>query len=148
MRSIYKDPKKDFLLRFSALRAARFLRDYRPDLVKEDDLVEGVSLLLEQDDIADMAIEDLRKWQRWEMTDKILALFDRKSHDVPIIKRAILRFALSAPAKEHPNAANFVAAMRKKDAEWVQDVEELLQLETMPKAVTPTKAAPSKPLTK
>jgi hypothetical protein len=149
MRGIYKDPKKDFLLRFSALRAARFLRDYRPDLVKENDLVEGVTLLLEQDDIADMAIEDLRKWQRWELTDKILALFDRKSHDVPIIKRAILRFALSAPAKEYPKAANFVAAMRKKDNEWVQDVEELLQLETMPKPVAPsTKAAPSKPLSK
>jgi hypothetical protein len=149
MRGIFSDPKKDFLLRFSGLRAVRFMHEYRPDLVKEGEMVAGISLLLEQDDIADMAIEDLRKWQRWEMTDKILGLFDRKSHDVPIIKRAILRFALSAPAEKFPQAANFVAGMRKKDAEWVQDVEELLQLETMPKPVpTPLKAAPAKPVTK
>src|SRR5262249_42939936 len=120
MRGIFSDPKKDFLLRFSGLRAVRFMHDYRPDLVKGDELVAGITLLLEQDDIADMAIEDLRKWQRWELTDKILGLFDRKSHDVPIIKRAILRFALSAPATNYPKAANFVATMRKKDPEWVQ----------------------------
>ncbi|HLW64886.1 MAG TPA: hypothetical protein VKS79_06155 [Gemmataceae bacterium] len=149
MVGIFSDPKKDFLLRFSALRAVRFLREYRPDLVKEDQMVAGVTYLLEQDDIADMAIEDLRKWQRWELTDKILGLFERKTHDVPIIKRAILRFALSAPAAKYPQAANFVTAMRKKDAEWVQDVEELLQLEMMPKPVAkPNQTAPAKPLTK
>jgi hypothetical protein len=149
MRGIFSDPKKDFLLRFSGLRAVRFMHDYRLDLVKEDETVAGISMLLEQDDIADMAIEDLRKWQRWELTDKILGLFERKSHDVPIIKRAILRFALSAPAAKYPQAAKFVADMRKKDAEWVQDVEELLQLETMPKPVpTPLKATPAKPVTK
>jgi hypothetical protein len=33
-------------------------------------VVDGLGLVLAHPDVADFAIEDLRKWQRWEMTDK------------------------------------------------------------------------------
>jgi hypothetical protein len=135
---ILKDRSKDFLLRYAALRTARFVKDFRPDTVPMDTIVDGVATLLDQEDIADLAIEDLRKWKRWELTDKILGLFDKKSHDIPIIKRAILRFMLAA-ASENAHAAKFVEAQRKRDAEWVKDVEELLLLEAE------TKPAPAKP---
>src|SRR5262249_20144453 len=137
VREILNDSSKEFLLRYAALRCARFFWEFRPDGVDKKDLVEGIALLIDQDDIADLAIEDLRKWKRWEMTDKILGLFDKKSHDIPIIRRAILRFALNAP-KEQTKAAEFVQAQKKKDAEWVKDVDELLQLELEPpKPVVP-----------
>ena len=73
----------------------------------------------------------------------MLGLWDLKTHEAPIIRRAILRFALQCPAEKCPKAAEFVAAQRKRDAEWVKDVEELLQLEIMP----PKKpdAAPASP---
>jgi len=105
----------------------RFFWDSRPDLVDKKKLVEGVSEILDQSDIADLAIEDLRKWGRWEICDRILALQNKKSHDVPIIRRAILRFALSCPDKK---AAAFVEQSRKRDPEMVKDTEELLKLET------------------
>ena len=72
IRGIMGDPGKEFLLRYSALRAARFLHDYRPDLVKAEDLAEGVAELLKQNDIADLAIDDLRKWRCSDMTDQVL----------------------------------------------------------------------------
>jgi hypothetical protein len=123
-----KDPKKEFLLRYAALRALRFFWDSRPDVIKKKDLVDGVVQLLDQSDIADLAIEDLRKWSRWEVSDKILGLADKKSHDVPIIRRAILRYALSCPNDK--SAAAFVDKWRKQDPDTVKDVEELLKLET------------------
>ncbi len=145
VRDILKDSSKEFLLRYAALRCARFFWEFRPDVIEQKDIVAAVSQLLDQDDIADLAIEDLRKWKRWEMTDKVIGLFDRKSFDVPIIKRAILRFALACP-KENTKAAEFVAKMRKLDSEWVKDVEELLQLELETKPVVPAAATPKAPM--
>jgi hypothetical protein len=122
-------PKADFQLRYSALRVVRFFWETRPDLVKKKDLVDGVCLLLDQPDMADFAIEDLRKWKVWQVSDRVLALADRKSHDLPVIHRSLLRFALSLPSKP-PRAVKFIEAARKQDKEYVDDVEEALKLET------------------
>jgi len=137
IRSILKDPSKEFMLRYAALRAVRFFWESRPDVVTKNDMVEAVCLLLDQGDIADLAIEDLRKWGRWEVADRVLGLYGKKSHDVPIIRRSILRFALSCP--QLPRAATFVQQLRNQDAEMVKDVEELLKLET----ATPAPPAPA-----
>jgi hypothetical protein len=127
LNAIFQDPRKDFMLRYAALRTARFFWDSRPDVIDHKTLVAGVSTLLEQSDIADLAIEDLRKWGCVNLCDRVLGLHRKKSHDIPIVRRAILRFALSC--KDQPQAARFVEAMRKKDAEFVKDAEELLKLE-------------------
>lgn len=132
LRNILADQGRDFLLRYAGLRAARYFWEYRPDVVSHDEIVKTLTLMLPQDDIADLVIEDLRKWHQWQVTDQILALFNQKSHEAPIIRRAILRFALQAPENKYPQAAAFVAAQRRRDAEWVKDVEELLQLESAP----------------
>jgi hypothetical protein len=126
-QGILKDPSKEFMLRYAALRAVRFFWDSRPDLLDKNELVRGVSELLDQSDIADLAIEDLRKWGRWETCDRILDLQNKKSHDVPIIRRSILRFALSCPDRK---ATLFVEQSRRRDPEMVKDTEELLKLET------------------
>lgn len=115
-----------FTRRYAALRSVRFLLDFRQDLVNKEELLKGLSLLLDQADIADLAVEDLRKRKVWGMTDAVLALTKKKSHDIPIVRRSILRFALSSPKAE---AATFVKTMRKKDSELVSDTEELLKLE-------------------
>src|SRR5262249_44699270 len=99
VRGVLKDSKQDFLMRYAALRTVRFFVDYRTDIIAKKDSVEAISQLLDQPDIADLAIEDLRKWKRWELTDRILGLKDKDSHDVPIIRRSILRFALCSPQK-------------------------------------------------
>ena len=127
MQSIMKDPQADFMYRYAALRAARFIWDARPDLAGKGALAASVEQLLTQADIADLAIEDLRKWAQWDAAEQIFALRGQKSHDVPIIKRSILRFALSCP---DPKAATIVAEWRKTDPETVKDMEELLKLET------------------
>jgi hypothetical protein len=126
VRSLLKDGQQEFLTRYSALRAVRFLRENRTDLISKKELEEGLALLLDQGDIADIAIEDLRKWKCWDMTDRILPLFGRESYDIPVVKRSILRFALQSPLA---SAANFVEAQRSRDPDWVRDTEELLKLE-------------------
>jgi len=130
------DEKKDFTTRYAALRAARFFHEFRSDLVPKKDVIDAVALLLNEPDVADLAIEDLRKWQVWDLADRILALKEKNSHDIPIIKRSILRYALQCPKDA---AKGFVAERRKKDPDGVQSQEELLKLEATP----PTQSQPA-----
>ncbi len=132
---IIKNPDEPFSLRYAALRAVRFFMDLRPDVVEKKQLLVAMGHFLQQQDVADLAIEDLRKWKCWDMTDQILALRKKESHDVGIIRRAILRFALSDP---NPAAKKYVAEQRKADAELVNETEEWLKYEQ-------TAPAPAKP---
>ena len=111
-----RDPKKHFMVRYNALKAVRFIWVYRPDLAKKKDMIEGVASLITQEDIADMAIEDLRKWQCWDLADRILALRTHKVYETPIVRRSVLRFALDCKANNACTA--YVAEMRRKTPRW------------------------------
>lgn len=132
---ILKDPSREFLVRYAALRAARFFYNDRPDVIGQDEAVQAVCLALDQSDIADLAIDDLRRWKRWEVAGKILALHDKSTHNLPIMRRSILKFALSCQKTAQVSA--FLDAARIKDADLVNDVEELHRLEnSIPKPAT------------
>jgi hypothetical protein len=97
--------------------------------------------LLDQKDIADLAVEDLRKWGQWDMADKVLSLKDTPVFGEAVVRRAVLRFALSCQDK-NAAAKIYVEEQRKKDAQGVSDAEELLKLEQTPPApVTPAAKA-------
>jgi hypothetical protein len=115
------------MFRYAALRAVRFLHDYRSDVVTRKQLIEGLCALLEQEDISDLAIEDLRKWQVWDKADKVLAVVKTDAYKTPIVKRAILRYCLQCKGSKAAEA--FVAERKKADVKAVEEAEELLKLE-------------------
>jgi len=130
---ILDNDKEDFTRRYAALRAVRYLWDNPAPGVKQEQLLASAAKLLRQGDIADLVIEDLRKWQRWEFAEQIFGLYSRPSHSVPICQRAILRYALScaqhAQGKPAELARAFLAERRKEDPNRVRDVEELLKFD-------------------
>ncbi|MCC6419807.1 MAG: hypothetical protein IT429_16360 [Gemmataceae bacterium] len=134
LRGLLQDGKQEFLNRYAALRTIRFLWDERPDVIPVAARVEAVALALDYPDMADFAVEDLRKWQRWEKADRVLDLFAKESHNVPVIRRAVLRFALQCPGK---CAAALVGEQRRRDPGLIKDLEELLRLETEPSSGSP-----------
>ena len=127
LENMIRDTQLDFNTRYACLRAVRFLWGQRPDLVEKKDLTRAMLAATTFPDLADFAIDDLRKWQVWDTTPDILGLSTKKSHDVGVIHRAILRYAIQSP---RPEAAKFVAEQRKRDPEQVRDTEEILKLET------------------
>jgi hypothetical protein len=147
--SALKNTKEDFMFRYAALRAARFLHEYRSDIVSKKEIVDGVCVLLKQEDIADLAIEDLRKWQSWDVADQVLAVGDTSAYKLPIVKRAILRYCLQYKNtdKSKPEIAAkvkaYLEARRKADPEAVKEAEELLKLE-QESNVPATPATPKK----
>ncbi len=137
---LMKNEKNDFMLRWGALRAVRFFFDYRPDIITKEQVKEALLPLLAQGDIADLAVEDLRKWKAWDLTGRILGIKMTESYKVAIVRRSVLRFAISASAS-NKEAQVFVALLEKENPEGVKDAKELLKLEDQPPKpmVTPPK---------
>jgi hypothetical protein len=128
-RELFKRPNADFIGRYSALRAARYFHTTHPGVLTQKDILGVVSLALEQPDMADLPVNDLRQWKCWELTDAVLALFDNKDFDIPIVRRNVVRYALQCP---DPKATRFVAELRKKDPDLVAAAEEYLRQEKPP----------------
>ncbi len=140
------DPASEFLVKHAALKALRFFWEYRPDVLTRKQMLDGMAALMTNADIADMPIDDLRKWQAWEMTDAVLKYSTVESHSsLPINRRAILKFALSASWANPKNtaAASFVEKARKDDPDRVKLIEELLRDEMRP-LPKPPEPAPAK----
>jgi hypothetical protein len=117
----------------------RYFYDYRSDIISKKDCVSAVCTLLEQSDIADLAIEDLRKWHCWDRADQVLAVVKSDAFKESIVRRAVLRFCLQC--KDNKAAQAYVAERRKADAKAVEEAEELLKLEQDTVKATETPAA-------
>ncbi len=124
---ILRDPSREIRDRIDTWRAVGFLMDSRPDVIAPNELVKGLTPLLDQPDLADLAIQHLRKWKRWEMTGRVLALHPLAPFNQEgIVRRAIVRFAVCSPTAE---AKRFVEEQRRRDPDLVGSVEECLELE-------------------
>ncbi|HQR09525.1 MAG TPA: hypothetical protein PLN21_22065, partial [Gemmatales bacterium] len=76
------------------------------------------------EDIADLFIDDIRRWKKWEYSNTILSLYKPEANNMT--KRSIIRFALQTP---NPQSKTFLDQARKDNAERVKDCEEILELE-------------------
>ena len=122
---ILQDPKRPFTEREAVLRAMRFFHGWKGDEYRKE-IMEGMRLLLPQGDIADLAVEDLRKWGWWDLTPTVLGLYGKESHKAPILQRGLIRYALKCPL---PAATDFVARVKQQDPATVKDIEEALEFE-------------------
>ena len=61
--------KQDFATQHAIVKVLRFLWDYGHDAVAKEQVVEGMKMSMANGEFADFAIEDLRKWGRWELTE-------------------------------------------------------------------------------
>jgi hypothetical protein len=119
------DRRRPFTQRYAALRTVRFHYGWKPAESKPF-VLRGLGQLVDDGEMADLAIEDLRRWRTWDLTARVLAQFGKSSHDAPIVRRGIVRYALSCPL---PEARQFIERLRRQDAELVRDLEESLEFE-------------------
>jgi len=124
IRATLTDGKRNFAHRLSALQAVQFFqvtraKDYRPIIV------DTLKAVLPDPDLADLAIDDLRRWGWWDLSAEVLALYAKPTHAAPVYRKGIVRYALSCP---DPIAKRFVEAVRKTEPKLVADVEDGLKL--------------------
>jgi hypothetical protein len=123
--AILQDDKRPFTERFAIIRMLRFYHGWKPEAHARE-IARAMAICVEKGDLADLVIEDLRRWKQWDLTELVLAQFPKKSHEAPLVRRCIVRYALCCP---RPEAKKFLTEARKADAEMVRDVEESLQFE-------------------
>ncbi len=121
--AVMADERRGYSERLSAIGTVRFFQASRTAECKAD-VLKCCAALLPHGDLADQAIEDLRRWGYWDLTKEVLAQFGKPSHAAPIVKRSIVRYALTCPTDE---AKRFIAALRQADPKLVADMEEMLR---------------------
>jgi hypothetical protein len=123
--SILKDEKRPFALRFAVVRTLRFYHTWKPEETQKL-VMQGMATILSQSDVADIAVEDLRRWKAWDLTSDVLALYGKKGYDAPLMQRALVRYALTC---SRPEAKKFADDLRRTDPELYRDVAEALEFE-------------------
>jgi hypothetical protein len=124
IEAILTDAKRPFDQRLSAIGTVRFFQATRPAESKPH-VLQCYRPLLAQGDVADLASDDLRRWQWWDLTADVLKPFGTPTHNSQIARRGIVRYALQCPGEE---AKRFIAEVREKDPKLVDRVEETLKL--------------------
>jgi hypothetical protein len=125
-RALLADGRKPLLTRLGVVRTLRFYHGAKPKESRPQ-ILKAMRAMLGQGELADVAVEDLRRWQEWDLTDDVLKCYGRKGYDAPIVKRAIVRYALSCPSSKATK--DFLTARRGEDRDMVEEVEEGLRLE-------------------
>ncbi len=125
-QSLLRDGRKPMLIRLAVARTLSYFHGAQP---KESaaEVQKGLDAMIAEGELADIAIEDMRRWGIHDRTRDILGLYGKKGFDAPLMKRTIVRYALSC--KDDPAARSFVEQRRREDAELVKGVEEELQFE-------------------
>lgn len=126
LREFLRDASLPFGYRYSLLRTLRFLHDTHPNIISDRELTAALGVLLDQADLADLSIEQLRAWRYWDLSDRVFALYSRRPPAEPIIRRAVIRYALRCPDLK---AALFVAGVRREEPTFVAEMEEILTLQ-------------------
>lgn len=125
---ILGDNKRPYSDRLAALGTLRFFHASKPKECRAQ-IVKGLAAVIQDGDMADMGLEDLRRWQWWELTATVLQQYGKPSHGAPLVKRAIVRYALCCPNAE---AASFVKERKRAEPDLVNQVEESLEFEIPP----------------
>ncbi len=121
-----RDGRKPLPVRLAVARTLRFYHGWQP---KESlsQVLKGFEAMLAQGELADVAIEDLRRFRLWDYTREVLALYGKPGYNSPLMQRAVVRYALSAPQGAATRA--FLAERSRAEPDLVKEVEEQLQFE-------------------
>jgi hypothetical protein len=122
-----QDSTVPLTVRLAIERTLRLYHNWQPRASRPQ-LLKASLAMLAQGDLGDLATENLRIWEMWELTDQVIARYDKEKYQAPVKKRAIIRYALSC--KPTPAVRSFLAGRRRDEPEVVHDIEEFLRLES------------------
>lgn len=123
------DDKQSFKVRSNVLGTVRFFHNWKPK-ESRGEVLRALGGMIETE-LADMAIEDLRRWSLFDHSVLIFKQYARPGFDAPIIRRSIIRYALVARtnAEARPSAERFLKSLPAKDQSIVREVAQGLSLE-------------------
>jgi len=111
-------------LRLACIRSIKASAEIYQNESDRTKILNALNIALKQGELADLAIEELRRMKRWELTPEIISLYGTKGYNAPVMKRAFLRYALTAPNDQ--TIEFFLNKCREKEPQVLLEVQESL----------------------
>ncbi len=96
---------------YAAIMAIRF-HGTEGDVIPRSALVESLHLILDRDDLADLVIPDLARWEDWSQVDKLKELFLTADPDNNWVRVPVVNYLRACPK---PEAAEALQELEKAD---------------------------------
>lgn len=101
-KSKLRDKKAPFSETYAAMQALRFMWTYGNDRISKERLRQSMRELLDRPELADLVVADLARWEDWSVQDRLMKLYGEGEYSIPSIKRAIVRYLLTAAKVQSP----------------------------------------------
>jgi hypothetical protein len=122
---------------YAAIKALRFMWQYGEGRIEPERLRQSMRQMLDRPELTDLVIADLSRWKDWSVQSKLMGIYGEGEFDVPIIKRAIVKYFLVCSEKspddvgipQHAKTARqHLATLRKNDPATVAKAERFFLL--------------------
>lgn len=101
-KSKLRDKKAPFSETYAAMQALRFMWTYGNGRISKERLRQSMRELLDRPELADLVVADLARWEDWSVQDRLMKLYGQGEYSIPSIKRAIVRYLLTAAKVQPP----------------------------------------------
>lgn len=109
---------------FPLLQALRFMWTYESDDAMKVKIRSSMRQMLDHTEIVDLAIIDLTRWKDWESMDQIASFYHAPQYNHPQIKRAILRYLLTANTSNDPNSGSVLPKHIRKAEMYLEEIKQ------------------------
>jgi hypothetical protein len=101
---------------YAAIMAIRF-HGTEGGVIARSALIESLHFILDRDELADLVIPDLARWQDWSQVDKLKELFLNADADNNWVRVPVINYMRACP---NPDAAEAMEELKKADPDSVR----------------------------
>ena len=96
---------------FAAIAALRF-HGSEAKILKKEEIVKSLRYMLDRDDLADLVIPDLARWEDWSVIDKLVKLFKAADPETSWVRMPVVNYLRACPL---PKAKKLMVDLEKLD---------------------------------
>jgi hypothetical protein len=101
-RSKFQNKKAPFSETYAGMQALRQMWTYGNGRITKERMRQSMRELLDRPELADLVVADLARWEDWSVQDRLMKLYGEGEYSLPSIKRAIVRYYLTAAKMQPP----------------------------------------------
>jgi hypothetical protein len=110
------NPDAEYADTYSAIMALRF-HGNEAEIIRKEDLLRGLRLVLDRPDLADLVIPDLARWEDWSVLARLVQLFEEADEERNWVRVPVVNYVRACPL---PEAKEVLDKLSKIDPEAVE----------------------------
>ncbi len=111
-----KDKDAEYTDTYATIMALRF-HGTEEKIIPRDRLLEGIRLMLDRPQLADLVIPDLARWEDWSVMDRLVELFKTSDDESSWVRVPVVNYLRACPL---PKAKERLAELAKLDPDTVK----------------------------